>query len=85
MMSDRQLVQIQSVAKVALAFLNAFAGILAAYPGPELSPLWRLMAAAVVAGCGAGLLVLQPPTGKTQDERIADLLEAKMKRTRAAG
>lgn len=71
----------QNAAKVALAFVNAFAGILAAYPGPELNPLWRLLCAAIVAGCGAALLILNPPVARDtdQDERIADILEERMK------
>lgn len=84
-MSDTQWVQMQSAMKVALAFVNAFAGFIAAYPGPELNPLWRMLFAATVAGCGAALLILNPPTSKTQDERVAAILEAKMKRTRAGG
>lgn len=83
-MTTRQWQQVTNVAKVALAFVNAFAGVFAAYPGPELSPLWRLAAAAIVAGCGAALLLMQPPSDKTQDERVADLLEARMKRTRVS-
>ena len=48
--------------KLLLVFLNGIAGVLAAYPGPELPPLARLMAAALVAGCGAALLFLHPPS-----------------------
>lgn len=44
--------------KLALMFLNAFAGVLAAFPGPELGTLERLFCAALVAGCGAALLFL---------------------------
>ena len=71
-MSDRQFRQLTGAAKVAIAFINAFAGIFAAYPGPELSPLWRLFAAALVGGCGAALLFLNPPGAKSRD---ADLSE----------
>jgi hypothetical protein len=62
-----------NIAKVALTFLNAFCGILVAYPGPELSPLARVIAAAMIAGCGAALLLLNPPGGGTS-------LTAKQKR-----
>ena len=71
--------QLQNAAKVGLAFLNAFCGIFAAYTGDDLNPLWRLFFAATVAGCGAALLILNPPNDKTQDERIADLLEERMR------
>lgn len=89
-MSDRQWTQIVNASKVALAFINAFAGILAAYPGPELSPLLRLMAAATVAGCGAALLYLQPPGRKPGGAEgvtvsaVADELERRSRRRQQA-
>lgn len=69
---------------VLLAFVNAFAGLIAAYPGPELGALQRLVCAALVAGCGAALLFLHPPgRGEPSDktvERMVDLAEERMKR-----
>lgn len=70
-MTDRQIALAASVLKIALAFVNAFAGILAAYPGPELSPLARVLAAATVAGCGAALLYLRPPNTNPEAETLA--------------
>lgn len=77
------------ILKVALLFLNAFAGLIAAYPGPEIGAVERLICAALVAGCGAGLLYLNPP-GKAkavnadkltaaQTRQVADELERRMK------
>lgn len=76
--------------KVTLLFVNAFAGLLAAYPGPELGALERLICAALVAGCGAALLYLNPPGSKkvnadkltaVQTRQVADELERRMKAT----
>lgn len=64
-MSDRQIIVVLTTLKIALAFLNGFCGILAAYPGPELPPLARLAAAGIVAGCGAVLLIVDPPGGRS--------------------
>jgi hypothetical protein len=58
-----------------VAFINGFAGILAAYPGPELPALARLCAAATVGGCGAVLLLTNPPGGSVTVATIADELE----------
>ena len=77
-MTKNDVQMVLSAIKVALAFVNAFAGILAAYPGPELSPLARLLAAATVAGCGAALLFLNPP-GDSNVKAVADELERRMK------
>ncbi len=44
--------------KCGVVFLNGFAGLIAAFPGPELGTLERLICAALVAGCGAVLLFL---------------------------
>lgn len=77
-MSDTNLQTLLSTLKVALAFVNAFAGILAAYPGPELSGLARVLAAATVAGCGAALLMLTPPGHQSGDDvvtKVSDELE----------
>lgn len=82
-MTDQQLQTILSVLKVAVAFINGFAGILAAYPGPELPALARLCAAATVGGCGAVLLLTNPPGGGVTVSSIADELE-KRRATRAA-
>lgn len=51
----------RDIVKLFLVFANGIAGVIAAYPGPELSPLARLLAAALVTGCGAALLFLTPP------------------------
>ena len=75
--------------KVALLFLNAFAGFLAAAPGTDIDPAARLVAAALVAGCGAALLYLNPPGKKVNPDRltaaqtkqVADELERRMKAT----
>lgn len=74
---------VQSLLKIGLAFLNGVAGVLAAYPGPELPVLARLMASAVVVGCGAALLVLQPPGSEDATRRVADELERRMRHERA--
>ena len=68
-MSDATTRSLLNAGKVLLAFMNAFAGILAAYPGPEISPLLRLLAAATVAGCGAALLMVHPP-GRDRAEEL---------------
>lgn len=83
-MTKNDLQIVLSTVKVALAFVNAFAGILAAYPGPELAPLARLFAAATVAGCGAALLFLNPP-GDSNVKAVADELEQRMKARPARG
>lgn len=75
--------------KVGLLFLNAFAGLIAAYPGPEIGAVERLICAALVAGCGAALLYLNPPGKKVnpdkltvaQTKQVADELERRMKAT----
>ena len=77
------------VMKVALLFLNAFAGLIAAYPGPEIGAVERLVCAGLVAGCGAALLYLNPPGKKVNPDRltaaqtkqVADELERRMKAT----
>lgn len=74
--------------KIALLFLNAFAGLIAAYPGPEIGAVERLICAALVAGCGATLLYLNPPGSKSvslsaltpaQTRQVADELEKRMR------
>lgn len=55
------------ILKVSLLFLNAFAALIAAYPGPEIGAVERLICAALVAGCGAALLYLNPPGKKALD------------------
>lgn len=77
-MSDAQWQHIINAGKVMLAFVNAFAGALAAYPGPELSPLVRLMAVAVVAGCGGSLLVLHPPGASEFSPEQVDQIAARL-------
>lgn len=76
--------------KVALLFVNAFAAFIAAAPGNDIDPTARLMAAALVAGCGAALLYLNPPGAKkvnpdkltaAQTKQVADELERRMKAT----
>ena len=44
--------------KIALVFVNLFAGAVVAYPGPELGALSRLFCVALVAGCGGALAFL---------------------------
>ena len=76
-MTETESRTIRDVLKVALAFLNAFCGVLVAYPGPEVSPLIKVMGAAMIAGCGAALLLLTPPgreaslTAKQRREAVA--------------
>lgn len=72
-----------NVLKVALVFLNGFAGLIAAYPGPELGALERLICAALVAGCGAALLVLNPP-GRSKSVDPDDLTPAQRRKLVAA-
>lgn len=75
--------------KVALLFVNAFAGFIAAAPGTDIDPGVRIVAAALVAGCGAALLYLNPPGRKVnpdkltaaQTRQVADELERRMKAT----
>lgn len=74
----------QDTIKVALTFLNGFAGVIAAYPGPEVGPLARLVCAALVIACGATLLLVQPP-GKEkpltarQTRQVADEIERRLR------
>lgn len=78
--------------KVALLFLNAFAGFIAAAPGDNIDPSVRIVCAALVAACGAALLYLNPP-GKTpsptanlttkQLAQITDELERRAKERQA--
>lgn len=76
------------ILKLALLFVNAFAGLIAAYPGPELGAIERLVCAALVAGCGAALLYLNPPGRQAinpdkltaaQTRQVADELERRMR------
>jgi hypothetical protein len=87
-MSDHQWNQFVNASKVALAFLNAVAATVAGYPGADLSPLMRLMAVAISAGCGAALLMLQPPGRKSADgitvSAVADELERRNRRRQQA-
>lgn len=85
-MSDAQLQRTKSIAKIVLAFVNAFAAVLAGYPGPDLSPIYRLLCVATVAGCGAALLMLDPP-GKTtrQEVTVTAVTDELEKRARARG
>lgn len=78
-MDDRLLAQLTNALKVALAFLNGFCGILAAYPGPEVPPLVRAICAATVAGCGGALLMLTPPGTKTMIAAVADEIERRLR------
>lgn len=83
-MNDSQIQVITSVAKVSLAFVNAFAGVLAAYPGSELPPLARLLSAALVAGCGGALLFLSPPgTAPESDDDIIRRADAVLRKRQA--
>lgn len=76
--------------KYGLTFLNAFCGLIVAYPGPEIGGLERVLCAALIAGCGTTLLLIDPPRTakrKAADDRlsarqakqVADELEARMK------
>lgn len=73
----------QDTLKVALMFVNGFAGLIAAYPGPELGALERLVCAALVAGCGAALLYLNPP-GRTKSVDPDNLTPAQRRKLVAA-
>lgn len=55
--------------KLTFLFVSGLAVYVASYPGPELRPEIRLVAAAIAAGCSPVLLSLAPPGSKpTQDE-----------------
>lgn len=49
--------------KLGLMFLNAFCGVIAAFPGPEVGVLERLICAALVIACGAALAFLEKVGG----------------------
>lgn len=69
--------------KCAVVFVNGFAGLLAAFPGPELGTLERLVCAALVAGCGAVLLFLEKVGGskaKSADLDPDDMTPAQRRR-----
>lgn len=74
----------QDAIKIGLTFLNGFAGVIAAYPGPEVDALARLICAALVIACGATLLLVNPPgkekalTAK-QTRQVADEIERRLK------
>lgn len=74
--------------KVTLAFVNAFAGVFAGYPGTDLDPMIRLAFVALVAGCGAALLFLNPP-GKSGEKfspkQVDQLTDALIKKSGKAG
>ena len=56
--------------KLVLVTVNGFAGFVAAYPGSELAPLARLFCAALVVGCGGGLLFLDKLGGKPRGRNL---------------
>lgn len=66
--------------KLSLGFVNAFAALIAAYPGTELGPLERLFCAALVAGCGASLLFLDRVGGSKTPRDPADMTMAQRRR-----
>lgn len=66
--------------KIILAFVNGMAGLIAAFPGPELGVMERLLAAAVVAGCGPALLLLNPPGRASRSLDPADMTMAQRRR-----
>jgi hypothetical protein len=58
--------------KMSLVFVNAFAGLIAAYPGADLDGSVRLVCAALVAGCGAALLFMQKLGGDIDYAKLAE-------------
>lgn len=67
--------------KLVLMFANAFAGVIAA--SADIDPMARLLAAALVAGCGAVLLFLNPlgKTGEFTAKQVNQLTDALLKKT----